>query len=156
MITRKSKYTKELLEPLVKKNISFRGVTRDLGLNVSAGGNAAYITRLIRGYKIDTSHMLGKSHGTTISRPKSYSLEEVMVKHSNYNRGHLKARLLKTGVLKNKCSKCGIEDWQEEPLIMVLDHINGVNDDNRQKNLRMLCPNCNSQQPTFCRKNKHP
>ena len=36
---------------------------------------------------------------------------------------------------------------------MVLDHINGINNDHRLENLRMLCPNCNSQQDTFAGRN---
>ena len=38
--------------------------------------------------------------------------------------------------------------WNGKELRLVLDHINGVSGDNRPKNLRFLCPNCNSQQPT--------
>jgi 5-methylcytosine-specific restriction endonuclease McrA len=38
--------------------------------------------------------------------------------------------------------------WNEKELNLVLDHINGVSGDNRPENLRFLCPNCNSQQPT--------
>lgn len=34
---------------------------------------------------------------------------------------------------------------------MILDHINGVRNDNRLFNLRFLCPNCNATQQTFCR-----
>ena len=51
-----------------------------------------------------------------------------------------------------RCSVCGIEPmWQSKPLTLVLDHINGVNNDNRLQNLRFLCPNCNSQTNTFSR-----
>lgn len=35
--------------------------------------------------------------------------------------------------------------WNNKPLKLILDHINGVNSDNRTKNLRFLCPNCDSQ-----------
>ena len=37
---------------------------------------------------------------------------------------------------------------------MELDHINGVNNDNRLENLRFLCPNCHSQTSTYGSKNK--
>ncbi len=35
--------------------------------------------------------------------------------------------------------------WNDKALKLDLDHINGVNSDNRPKNLRLLCPNCDSQ-----------
>ena len=38
--------------------------------------------------------------------------------------------------------------WNDKEIKLILDHINGVSGDNRPKNLRLLCPNCNSQQPT--------
>jgi hypothetical protein len=38
--------------------------------------------------------------------------------------------------------------WNGQELKLILDHINGVCGDNRPKNLRFLCPNCDSQQST--------
>lgn len=44
--------------------------------------------------------------------------------------------------------------WNGKDLQLILDHKNGVNGDNRPKNLRFLCPNCNSQEPTYGGGNK--
>jgi 5-methylcytosine-specific restriction endonuclease McrA len=45
--------------------------------------------------------------------------------------------------------------WNGKQLKLVLDHINGARGDNRPKNLRFLCPNCNSQQETHGGGNKN-
>jgi 5-methylcytosine-specific restriction endonuclease McrA len=65
------------------------------------------------------------------------------------NRKHVKSRLISAGLLQNSCQSCGLTEWREESLHMHLDHINGVKSDNRLENLRMLCPNCHSQTPTY-------
>lgn len=44
-------------------------------------------------------------------------------------------------------------EWQGKELVLVLDHINGIHSDNRLNNLRLLCPNCNSQTSTFAGRN---
>jgi Zn finger protein HypA/HybF involved in hydrogenase expression len=68
---------------------------------------------------------------------------------------HLKRRLIKEGLLVNRCSECdSLPEWRGKPLTMVLDHRNGDNTDNRLENLRLLCPNCNSQQATFAGRNR--
>ena len=38
--------------------------------------------------------------------------------------------------------------WNGRPLKPILDHRDGNNSDNRPSMLRLLCPNCDSQQPT--------
>jgi len=146
MRRRKSKYTREMLEPIVAKSECIRDVLRHLGI-CSTGGSSSFIRDKIDELEIDRSHFMGKKINGRTSL--AYDLSELLVENSNYNRTHLKNRLLKEGILKNKCSICDLEEWQGKPLVMVLDHVNGVNNDNRIENLRMLCPNCNSQQPTF-------
>jgi len=64
-------------------------------------------------------------------------------------RSHLKARLIRDGLLEEKCAECGIMSWRDKPLALELHHINGVNNDNRLDNLQLLCPNCHSQTPTY-------
>tara|TARA_R110000824_G_C15019676_1_gene658240 strand:+ start:285 stop:740 length:456 start_codon:yes stop_codon:yes gene_type:complete len=70
-------------------------------------------------------------------------------KHPKYERKDLKRRLLREGILENVCSICSLTEWVGEALIMHLDHKNGVCNDNRLENLRMLCPNCHSQTHTY-------
>jgi uncharacterized protein with PIN domain len=53
------------------------------------------------------------------------------------------------------CSICGLEPvWQDKELTLILDHINGINNDDRLENLRWVCPNCNQQLDTTNGKNK--
>ena len=147
---RKSKYTREILEPLVQNNLSMVCVIRDLGLKPS-GGNHSNISRIIKELKIDTSHFTGQGHlkGKTHNWTKSIPLEEILVEDSNYSRHNLKKRLLELGLLQNKCSECGISEWNGKHISIQIDHKNGIHNDNRIENLRMLCPNCHSQTDTF-------
>lgn len=62
----------------------------------------------------------------------------------------VKHRALSKGFLQNRCYECGAEPyWRQKPLVLELDHINGVPNDHRLVNLRILCPNCHSQTDTF-------
>ncbi len=69
------------------------------------------------------------------------------------NRTHVKGRLLRAGLLENRCDECGLREWRGKPLIVHIDHVNGIKNDNRLENLRMLCPNCHSQTETYGGKN---
>lgn len=76
-------------------------------------------------------------------------------KHPKYTTAKVKKRLIEEGYLECKCSWCGITDtWNGKPIVLHLDHINGVNNDHRLENLRLLCPNCHSQTDTYAGKGK--
>jgi hypothetical protein len=69
------------------------------------------------------------------------------------NRQAVKRDLLAAGILENRCGSCGLSEWRGKPICIQIDHINGIRDDNRLENLRMLCPNCHSQTETFAARN---
>ena len=49
-----------------------------------------------------------------------------------------------------KCSECGQgSTLQGKNLVLQLDHKDGDSDNNRPKNLRLLCPNCHTQTENF-------
>jgi predicted nucleic acid-binding Zn ribbon protein len=55
----------------------------------------------------------------------------------------------------NTCDICHlVNEWEDKPLIFILDHKDGNSTNNSRDNLRLICPNCNSQTPTFSGRNK--
>jgi hypothetical protein len=78
-------------------------------------------------------------------------LSEVLVEHSTYSRGQLKERLFQEGLRDRACQLCGQgEQWRGRRMSLILDHINGVGDDNRLENLQIVCPNCAATLDTHC------
>lgn len=94
---------------------------------------------------------LGRAHHWDVKFP----FDKVFVENSTYPRHSLKKRIIDNKLLPYVCQCCNIEPWwngKEMPLI--LDHINGINNDNRLENLRFVCSNCDSQLPTYKSKNR--
>lgn len=83
---------------------------------------------------------------------KRASLESVLASGS---RNRIKQFLIEKGILLNVCAVCAMPpEWRGKPLVLRLDHINGNSRDDVVDNLRLVCPNCDSQLATFAGRNK--
>ena len=125
---------------------SFSSICRAIGLRVQ-GSNYTTLKRRIARQNLSTSHFIDGRRG---GFGRGIPLEEKLVENSTYHETNaLKKTLFSVGVLKNECAKCGnVGIWVGEPLVLQLDHENGVRNDNRIENLRIMCPNCHSQTMT--------
>lgn len=86
--------------------------------------------------------------------PQKISSDSFFSKNSKRNGSNVKQRLLKEKILENKCAWCNIKDtYNNKPIVLQVDHIDGDNKNNTIENLRLLCPNCHSQTDTFSGKN---
>lgn len=150
-------WTDEQLRNAVLKSKSYRNVLIVLGL-IPAGGNYAAVQQRIKELDLDTAHFTGKGWNVGWKfdpRPPAATLEVLLVRDRPTQSFKLKQRLFKAKLKKPQCELCGWKEKAPDGRVPVeLDHINGVHDDNRLENLRILCPNCHSLQPTHRGKNK--
>jgi 5-methylcytosine-specific restriction endonuclease McrA len=149
----------EVIANIVGKHTSLAGVLRDLGF--ATDGRAHHeMKQRMKELGIDTSHFRGSgwSRGETTRTHPSVARyvakrrvpdELVFIANSTYLSGTGVARRLLARGWPYQCAWCGVSAWRGKPLILHLDHINGINNDHRLENLRFLCPNCHSQTETY-------
>lgn len=117
---------------------SFREVATQLGLSKSSVTDLKIRANFLQA---DYSHFRAGGY-------KEKPFDSLVSRHA------IKKRLLRDGILENKCYSCGITDWRGQPLSLELEHIDGNRSNNTVENLTLLCPNCHSQTPTFRGRNK--
>lgn len=146
---------KEQLENVVSKSTRFADILKAFDLPYE-GGLVSSLKRVLSEYKIDYTH-ISTGNNSNIGKKFGYKkpVEEYLVSNSKVSRYFIKKKLIDCNLLKNECYICHMKpEWNGHKLVMVLDHINGIHNDYRQDNLRLLCPNCNSQTDTFAGRNK--
>lgn len=141
------------LQNIINSSNSFKEVLTKLDLKYDSGGNYKTLKNRIKIDNIDISHILCNRYKKTKSKIKD--INTLFVVDSNTNRNIIKSHIIKSNLIEYSCNKCGLKDsWQNETLVLQLEHKNGISNDNRIENLCFLCPNCHSQTKTFSGKNR--
>ena len=145
-------YTEEQFRDAWENSVSIAEVARKLNLTIY-GSTYKTLRHAAKELELSEDHFLGQGWnvGLKFNPSKAKPIEEVLVEGSNVQSSNLKARLFKEGLKDKVCEICEITEWRGKPAPLALDHINGINDDNRLENLRILCYNCHGQTETWCR-----
>ena len=139
----------EIIEA-VKSSRSLAQVLASLGMR--PGGHAqATLKKRIEQIGIDTSQFLGQAwrKGIRVPTVPPFPLDQVLVVGRFTPTNKLKARLIEAGLKEHRCEICQRAQWNGGLIPLELDHVNGRREDNRLANLRLLCPNCHAQTPTY-------
>ncbi len=144
------RYSKEEAQVAIASSRSWAEALRRLGMCHSGG--AHLVLRKYAGiWNLSHDHFdaYAASRGTGFARARP--LAEILVESSDFSRVQLKRRLYEAGLKQPVCELCGQDnEWRGHELGMILDHVNGVSNDNRLENLRIVCPNCAATLDTHC------
>jgi hypothetical protein len=142
-----NKISDAVLLDAVSKTKSLRAAMALLGIRQNGGSHTHFSRRLkaLGGgpkYHLGQAHMKGK-----VALNRLPASEILVLREFGYRQ---KSALLLRALLEigreQICAKCGqTPDWLGFPLTLDIDHINENWLDDREENLRFLCPNCHSQ-----------
>lgn len=148
-------YEKENLTNIINNSFSIRECLTSMNLSTRPG-NYKTIKKYINLYGLNTDHFYNDIKGGLNKYVNSikFDINQILIENSTYSTSKLKKRLYEEGYKSRCCEMCGQgEEWRGRKMSLILDHINGINNDNRLENLRIVCPNCNATLETHCRGN---
>lgn len=131
---------------LINSSTSLGGILKKMNLT-NFRNNRLKLKSFISDNNIDISHLTMWKRIDIIF--EEISLEKYFVEDSERENNQTKKKILKYNLLDYKCVGCeNLGLWRNKEISLHIDHINGKRKDNRLENLRFLCPNCHSQEPT--------
>lgn len=147
--------TDEQFVEMIKNSTNISEVLFKLGYSVA--GNSwgfAQVRKRMTDLGLDQSMFKGKSAMAAKLQSIKLSAKDLLKSNCKHNRNVTRRYIISNKLLPYKCAICGLSEWNGKTLSLELDHINGINNDNRLENLRFLCPNCHSQTTTYGSRNQ--
>lgn len=147
--------TDEQFVNILKNSTTISEVLFKLGYTIK-GNSWGYsqIKQRMTDLNLDFSIFKGKNNVYKNISTKIIKPEALFKNNSKHNRSVLRRYIIKNEIIPYKCAICGLTTWNNKTISLELDHINGINNDNRLENLRFLCPNCHSQTTTYGSRNQ--
>jgi len=146
------RYSESDARKAIASSLCYSEALQKLGLRPAGGNHRLFRKYVDEVWRIPTDHFdPNKARAARLNRKRPVPLDQVLTIKSNYNRSALKRRLYDTGLKDRRCELCGQgEEWRGMLMSLILDHINGIPDDNRLENLRIVCPNRAATLETHC------
>lgn len=135
-------YSHEEIEQIVALSTSYKDFARKIGYSHTCSGDTLKMLRLkLEDY--DTEHF------GLVANSSKRTPEDTFVSNSTASQHTLRELYKRGNYSTYECAICGQQPfWNEKEMTLILDHINGINNDDVLENLRWVCPNCNSQLET--------
>lgn len=93
-------------------------------------------------------------HCTDCIKNLSYRITYKNAKNITQLKTDAKRRMFLIHKLGHYCHICKNTSWNNVPIPLELDHIDGNSENNIEENLRVICPNCHTLTVTYKGKNK--
>ena len=122
----------EQFADLIKNSTNISEVLFKLGYTVK--GNSwgfSHIRRRMDDLKLTSKDFKGKSAMITKNSIKKLTEKDLLKENCKHARNDLRRFIINNNLIQYKCAICGIDHWNGKTLSLELDHINGINNDNR-------------------------
>lgn len=141
-------YSQQEIAQIVRLSTSYKDFARKIGYSNSPSGDTIKaIKEKLASY--DTEHFT-TNNKIVVER----TVENTFIVNSTASQKSLRKLYYEGNYTSYQCAICGqLPIWQGKELTLILDHIDGINNNDVLDNLRWVCPNCNQQLETTGSKN---
>jgi hypothetical protein len=143
----KMEVTDEMIIEVCNRSLTMSKACSELGMNGKT------FTKRAKALNVYKPNKGGKGTNKKDNGNKIPLNEILEGKFPQYQTNKLRIRLIKEGVKLNCCEICNLSEWNNLPIPLELNHIDGNSHNHILSNLEIICPNCHAQTSTYRGKN---